>query len=149
MPGFAGGQGGWRGDSRGTRGTGLWGSREGPAPGGRRGSWRNRCDLPDADLRPLDILAEAVPPDGAARGIRVARVHGALGLQLSAAAPHAMSFPASRIFVRCDVFPEEFSIVVTLKAPSLPPKVSDPLAFAAGVLGARACRPTGRAGGVS
>ncbi|XP_037014114.2 thrombospondin-type laminin G domain and EAR repeat-containing protein [Artibeus jamaicensis] len=33
-----------------------------------------------------------------------------------------MSFPASRIFVRCDLFPEEFSIVVTLKAPSLPPK---------------------------
>lgn len=116
---------------------------------GRRGPWRNRCDLPDADLRPLDILAEAVPPDGAARGIRVARVQGALGLQLSAAAPHAMSFPASRIFVRCDVFPEEFSIVVTLKAPSLPPKVSDPPTFAAGVLGARVCRLTGRAGSPS
>ncbi|XP_023376899.1 thrombospondin-type laminin G domain and EAR repeat-containing protein [Pteropus vampyrus] len=36
-----------------------------------------------------------------------------------------MSFPASRIFVRCDVFPEEFSIVVTLKAPSLPPKKNE------------------------
>lgn len=79
----------------------------------------------------------------------MARVQGALGLQLSAAAPHAMSFPASRIFVRCDVFPEEFSIVVTLKAPSLPPKVSDPPTFAAGVLGARVCRLTGRAGSPS
>lgn len=55
----------------------------------------------------------------------MSRVQGALGLQLSAAALHAMSFPASRIFVRCDLFPEEFSIVVTLKAPSLTPKVSD------------------------
>lgn len=89
-----------------------------PGRGARR--WE-----PCTDLRPLDILAEAVPPDGAAHGIRVTRVQGALGLQLSAAAPHAMSFPASRIFVRCDVFPEEFSIVVTLKAPSLPPKKNE------------------------
>ncbi|XP_012665781.1 thrombospondin-type laminin G domain and EAR repeat-containing protein [Otolemur garnettii] len=36
-----------------------------------------------------------------------------------------MSFPASRIFFRCDLFPEEFSIVVTLKVPNLPPKVSE------------------------
>lgn len=85
--------------------------------------------VPLADLRPLDILAEAVPPSGAESGISVARVQGALGLQLSAAALHAMSFPASRIFVRCDLFPEEFSIVVTLKAPSLPPKVSDTFIF--------------------
>lgn len=85
--------------------------------------------IPLTDLRPLDILAEAVPPEGAESGISVARVQGALGLQLSAAALHAMSFPASRIFVRCDLFPEEFSIVVTLKAPSLPPKVSDTFIF--------------------
>uniref|UniRef100_A0A8C2NU22 Ubiquitin-conjugating enzyme E2 G2 n=1 Tax=Capra hircus TaxID=9925 RepID=A0A8C2NU22_CAPHI len=78
-----------------------------------------------ADLRPLDVLAEAVPPDGSAVGVRVMQVQGARGLQLSAAAPHALSFPASRIFFRCDLFPEEFSIVVTLKVPSLPPKVSD------------------------
>uniref|UniRef100_G1PHS1 Thrombospondin type laminin G domain and EAR repeats n=1 Tax=Myotis lucifugus TaxID=59463 RepID=G1PHS1_MYOLU len=75
------------------------------------------------DLRPLDILAEAVPPNGAESGISVTRVQGALGLQLSS--PHAMSFPASRIFVRCDLFPEEFSIVVTLKAPPLPPKKNE------------------------
>ena len=71
------------------------------------------------------MLAEAVPPDGSAVGVRVMQVQGARGLQLSAAAPRALSFPASRIFFRCDLFPEEFSIVVTLKVPSLPPKVSD------------------------
>ncbi|XP_058379250.1 thrombospondin-type laminin G domain and EAR repeat-containing protein [Diceros bicornis minor] len=80
---------------------------------------------PCTDLRPLDILAEAVPLDGVAGGIRVMRVQGVRGLQLSAAAPHAVSFPASRIFVRCDLFPEEFSIVVTLKVPILPPKKNE------------------------
>nr|XP_003927773.2 thrombospondin-type laminin G domain and EAR repeat-containing protein [Saimiri boliviensis boliviensis] len=33
-----------------------------------------------------------------------------------------MSFPASRIFSRCDLFPEEFSIVITLRVPRLPAK---------------------------
>ncbi|XP_034510543.1 thrombospondin-type laminin G domain and EAR repeat-containing protein-like [Ailuropoda melanoleuca] len=78
---------------------------------------------PCTDLRPLDILAEAVPPHGATGGIRVMQAHGVRGLQLSAAAPHAVSFPASRIFFRCDLFPEEFSIVITLKVPNLPPKL--------------------------
>ncbi|XP_077851662.1 thrombospondin-type laminin G domain and EAR repeat-containing protein isoform X1 [Macaca mulatta] len=77
---------------------------------------------PCTDLRPLDILAEVVPSDGATSGIRIVQVHGARGLQLSAAAPHVMSFPASRIFSQCDLFPEEFSIVVTLRVPHLPPK---------------------------
>ncbi|XP_049726920.1 thrombospondin-type laminin G domain and EAR repeat-containing protein [Elephas maximus indicus] len=36
-----------------------------------------------------------------------------------------MSFPASRIFTGCDLFPEEFSIVVTLKVPNLPPKKNE------------------------
>uniref|UniRef100_A0A8C3YUF1 Thrombospondin type laminin G domain and EAR repeats n=1 Tax=Catagonus wagneri TaxID=51154 RepID=A0A8C3YUF1_9CETA len=76
-------------------------------------------------MRPLDILAEAVPPDGAAAGVRVTQAQGARGLQLSAAAPHALSFPASRIFFGCDLFPEEFSIVVTLKVPGLPPKKNE------------------------
>ncbi|CAN0530183.1 unnamed protein product [Rangifer tarandus platyrhynchus] len=83
------------------------------------------CDFLDTDLRPLDVLAEAVPPDGSAVGVRVMQVQGARGLQLSAAAPHALSFPASRIFFRCDLFPEEFSIVVTLRVPSLPPKKNE------------------------
>ncbi|XP_045357113.1 thrombospondin-type laminin G domain and EAR repeat-containing protein isoform X2 [Leopardus geoffroyi] len=80
---------------------------------------------PCTDLRPLDILAEALPPNGAAGGIRVTQANGVRGLQLSAAAPHTMSFPASRIFFQCDLFPEEFSIVITLKVPSLPPKKNE------------------------
>ncbi|XP_057553474.1 thrombospondin-type laminin G domain and EAR repeat-containing protein isoform X2 [Hippopotamus amphibius kiboko] len=89
-----------------------------PGPGAR--PWQ-----PCTDLRPLDVLAEAVPPDGTAVGVRVVQVQGARGLQLSAAAPRALSFPASRMFFRCDLFPEEFSIVVTLKVPSLPPKKNE------------------------
>ncbi|XP_040339697.1 thrombospondin-type laminin G domain and EAR repeat-containing protein isoform X1 [Herpailurus yagouaroundi] len=80
---------------------------------------------PCTDLRPLDILAEALPPNGAAGEIRVTQANGVRGLQLSAAAPHAMSFPASRIFFQCDLFPEEFSIVITLKVPNLPPKKNE------------------------
>uniref|UniRef100_M3YFJ2 Thrombospondin type laminin G domain and EAR repeats n=1 Tax=Mustela putorius furo TaxID=9669 RepID=M3YFJ2_MUSPF len=89
-----------------------------PGRGARR--WE-----PCTDLRPLDILAEAVSAHGAAGGIRVTQAHGVRGLQLSAAAPHAVSFPASRIFFRCDLFPEEFSIVITLKVPTLPPKKNE------------------------
>ncbi|KAM9253530.1 thrombospondin-type laminin G domain and EAR repeat-containing protein [Dugong dugon] len=80
---------------------------------------------PCTDLRPLDILAEGVPSSGAAGGVRVIQTQGARGLQLSAATPNAMSFPASRIFTGCDHFPEEFSIVVTLKVSNLPPKKNE------------------------
>ncbi|XP_020032808.1 thrombospondin-type laminin G domain and EAR repeat-containing protein [Castor canadensis] len=80
---------------------------------------------PCTDLRPLDILAEVVPPNGAAGGIQTVQAQGAWGLQLSAASPRAVSFPASRIFSRCDLLPEEFSIVVTLKVPNLPPKKNE------------------------
>ncbi|XP_075855023.1 thrombospondin-type laminin G domain and EAR repeat-containing protein [Microcebus murinus] len=90
------------------------------APGHGAQPWE-----PCTDLRPLDILAEVVPPRGAPSGIRTAQAHGVRGLQLSAAAPQAASFPASRIFSRCDLFPQEFSIVVTLKVPSLPPKKNE------------------------
>ncbi|XP_033624010.1 thrombospondin-type laminin G domain and EAR repeat-containing protein isoform X2 [Fukomys damarensis] len=53
------------------------------------------------------------------------QAQGVRGLQLSATAPQTVSFPASKIFSRCDLFPEEFSIVVTLKVPSLPPKKNE------------------------
>ncbi|XP_004467885.2 thrombospondin-type laminin G domain and EAR repeat-containing protein [Dasypus novemcinctus] len=76
---------------------------------------------PGGHLRPLDLLAEAVPADG----VRTARARGAWGFRLSAAAPRALSFPASRMFSRCDLFPEEFSIVVTLQVPGLPPKKNE------------------------
>uniref|UniRef100_A0A8D2DSE1 Thrombospondin type laminin G domain and EAR repeats n=1 Tax=Sciurus vulgaris TaxID=55149 RepID=A0A8D2DSE1_SCIVU len=80
---------------------------------------------PCSDLRPLDLLAEALPPDGTGGAVRTVQVHGASGLQLPAASARAWSFPASRLFFRCGLFPAEFSIVVTLKAPSLPPKKNE------------------------
>ncbi|NXT13741.1 TSEAR protein, partial [Prunella fulvescens] len=70
------------------------------------------------DLRPLDILSEAVP----ARGMRVCQVQGVRGFQLSASRPRALAFPASRLFIHCERFPEEFSIIVTLRAPRGPAK---------------------------
>ncbi|OBS74856.1 hypothetical protein A6R68_14604, partial [Neotoma lepida] len=81
------------------------------------------CSMRSAvDLRPLDILAEVVPLNGATSGIRMVQAEGVLGLQFSATEPRTLSFPASRIFSSCDLFPEEFSIVVTLRVPNLPPK---------------------------
>ncbi|XP_054983195.1 thrombospondin-type laminin G domain and EAR repeat-containing protein [Sorex araneus] len=90
------------------------------APGRGARPWE-----PCTDLRPLDILAEAVPVHSATDAVRTLQAQGVLGLQLASTAPHALSFPAVRIFSRCDFFPEEFSIVVTLKVPSLPPKKNE------------------------
>ncbi|XP_008825644.1 thrombospondin-type laminin G domain and EAR repeat-containing protein [Nannospalax galili] len=53
------------------------------------------------------------------------QAEGVRGLQFSAAEPRAVSFPASRIFSSCDLFPEEFSIIVTLRVPDLPPKKNE------------------------
>ncbi|CAJ0918378.1 unnamed protein product, partial [Ranitomeya imitator] len=49
---------------------------------------------------------------------------GARGFRL-AAMPHVLSFPSSRLFKNCHLFPEEFSLVVTVKIPSLPPKKNE------------------------
>lgn len=84
------------------------------------------------DLRPLDILAEVVPLNGATSGIRMVQAEGVRGLQFSATKPRTTSFPASRIFSSCDLFPEEFSIIVTLRVPDLPPKVSGSLSSCKG-----------------
>ncbi|NXE70384.1 TSEAR protein, partial [Calcarius ornatus] len=76
------------------------------------------------DLRPLDVLSEALPPGALARGVRVLQAQGLRGLQLSASRPRALAVPASRLFIHCDRFPEEFSIIVTLRALRRPAKVS-------------------------
>ncbi|KAG7466965.1 hypothetical protein MATL_G00148250 [Megalops atlanticus] len=47
-------------------------------------------------------------------GVRMVQEGGARGLQWTGP-PWALSFPAAQIFINCDFFPEEFSIVVTLK----------------------------------
>ncbi|KAH0623926.1 hypothetical protein JD844_007132 [Phrynosoma platyrhinos] len=73
------------------------------------------CFLSVADLRPLDILSEVVPVNGAKSGIRMIQIQGARGFQFSAIRPRFLSFPASRIFIYCDLFPEEFSLVFTLR----------------------------------
>ncbi|KAL4635824.1 thrombospondin-type laminin G domain and EAR repeat-containing protein-like [Arapaima gigas] len=74
------------------------------------GPWR-----PCTDLTPLDLLARVLPGHGKAiPSLRVVQYKGTRGFQL--AGPHGdLSFPASQLFVNCDFFPEEFSIVVTLK----------------------------------
>uniref|UniRef100_K7GDR1 Thrombospondin type laminin G domain and EAR repeats n=1 Tax=Pelodiscus sinensis TaxID=13735 RepID=K7GDR1_PELSI len=74
------------------------------------------------DLRPLDILSEVVPANGVSSGIRMLQVQGARGFQFSASAHQALSFPASQIFLYCDLFPEEFSIIITLNVFSTPSK---------------------------
>uniref|UniRef100_A0A8C5RYY0 Laminin G domain-containing protein n=1 Tax=Laticauda laticaudata TaxID=8630 RepID=A0A8C5RYY0_LATLA len=67
------------------------------------------------NLRPLDLLSEVVPLNWVKSGIRMIQIQGARGFQLSATNPRFLNFPASRIFIYCDLFPEEFSIVFTIK----------------------------------
>ncbi|NXC37541.1 TSEAR protein, partial [Penelope pileata] len=85
------------------------------ACGGGSRTWQH-C----TDLHPLDILAELLPAGGPARGLRVVQARGLLGLQLRAPRPRALAFPASRLFLHCDRFPEEFSLIVTLRVLSIP-----------------------------
>ena len=65
-----------------------------------------------------------VPASGLAHGMRVFQAQGVRGFQLAASQPHALGFPASRLFIHCDRFPEEFSIIVTLRVLSFLAKVS-------------------------
>ncbi|NWQ84521.1 TSEAR protein, partial [Columbina picui] len=74
------------------------------------------------ELRPLDILAEVVPAGGLAPALRVFEVQGLRGFQLAASQPRALAFPASRLFIHCHRFPEEFSIIVTLRVLGGPAK---------------------------
>ncbi|XP_030065493.1 thrombospondin-type laminin G domain and EAR repeat-containing protein [Microcaecilia unicolor] len=82
-------------------------------------SWK-----PCTDLRPLDILSEGVPSSGAQHGIRMVQVQGARGFLFSTSV-RPPSFPSSQLFINCGLFPEEFSIVVTLKVTSIPPKKNE------------------------
>ncbi|KAJ7421356.1 Thrombospondin-type laminin G domain and EAR repeat-containing protein [Willisornis vidua] len=91
-----------------------WASGGGFLRGGR--TWQH-C----TDLRPLDVLSEVAP----ARGVRVFHARGLRGLQLSASRPRALAFPASRLFIHCDRFPEEFSIIVTLRVLGVPAKSNE------------------------
>lgn len=70
------------------------------------------------------MLAELFPGSGSARGVRVLQAQGLSGLQLRSSRPRALAFPASRLFLHCDRFPEEFSIIITLRVLAVPTKVS-------------------------
>uniref|UniRef100_A0A8C4S027 Thrombospondin type laminin G domain and EAR repeats n=1 Tax=Erpetoichthys calabaricus TaxID=27687 RepID=A0A8C4S027_ERPCA len=67
------------------------------------------------DLLPLDFLSKITPGNGFhVSGLRMIQDDGMRGFQISS--PHGkVSFPASQFFINCDHFPEEFSIVITMK----------------------------------
>ncbi|RXM28975.1 Thrombospondin-type laminin G domain and EAR repeat-containing protein [Acipenser ruthenus] len=78
-----------------------------------------------ADLLPLDFLAKVLPANGVSpSGIRMVQDQGARGFHLSTS-QGSPSFPASHLFINCDYFPEEFSIVVTMKASRIASKKNE------------------------
>ncbi|XP_053326716.1 thrombospondin-type laminin G domain and EAR repeat-containing protein [Spea bombifrons] len=79
---------------------------------------------PCTDLRPLDMLSEIISPSKSFTKLRMVQSSGARGFRLYPS-PHALSFPSTRLFHSCHLFPEEFSIVVTLKTPSIPSKKNE------------------------
>ncbi|KAG7463719.1 hypothetical protein MATL_G00179580 [Megalops atlanticus] len=87
---------------------------------GQTGPWRS-C----TDLLPLDFLSRMLPGGRESlRGVRMVQDEGARGLQLDG--PHQdLSFPASQLFINCDLFPVEFSVVVTLKISRLAPQKNE------------------------
>ncbi|XP_051564788.1 thrombospondin-type laminin G domain and EAR repeat-containing protein-like [Myxocyprinus asiaticus] len=84
------------------------------------GPWR-----PCTDLLPLDLLSRGLPAAGKAQdGIRMVQSRGVRGFQFSGS-PQLFSFPASQLFINCNFFPAEFSIIVTLKIPQMAPEKSE------------------------
>ncbi|XP_070835858.1 thrombospondin-type laminin G domain and EAR repeat-containing protein-like [Chaetodon trifascialis] len=74
-------------------------------------SWRH-C----ADFLPLDLLSFVLERDTSrlVPGVHLKQAEGVRGVHFSS--PHtSMSFPSSQLLANCDLFPKEFSIVVTLK----------------------------------
>ncbi|XP_064165813.1 thrombospondin-type laminin G domain and EAR repeat-containing protein [Anguilla rostrata] len=87
---------------------------------GSASPWR-----PCTDLLPLDFLSLVLPKGGEAlMGVRMVQDGGARGLRFTGP-PRALSFPASQLFINCEFFPQEFSIVVTLKVARVAPKKSE------------------------
>ncbi|XP_031166167.1 thrombospondin-type laminin G domain and EAR repeat-containing protein-like [Sander lucioperca] len=81
-------------------------------------TWR-RC----TDLLPLDLLSFVLERDTSklVPGVHMKQAGGVRGVHFSS--PHtSMSFPSSQLLVNCDLFPEEFSIVLTLKVSSIAPR---------------------------
>ncbi|XP_014855228.1 PREDICTED: thrombospondin-type laminin G domain and EAR repeat-containing protein-like [Poecilia mexicana] len=81
-------------------------------------AWR-QC----TELLPLDLLSFVLERDTSrvVPGARVKQAAGARGVQFLS--PDAsLSFAASQLLVNCDLFPKEFSIVVTVKVNRFAPK---------------------------
>ncbi|XP_074548223.1 thrombospondin-type laminin G domain and EAR repeat-containing protein-like [Halichoeres trimaculatus] len=74
-------------------------------------TWRH-C----TDLLPLDLLSFVLErdPSRLVPGVHLKQAGGVRGVHLSSPHP-SMSFPSSQLLVDCDLFPKEFSFVVTLK----------------------------------
>ncbi|KAM3870975.1 thrombospondin-type laminin G domain and EAR repeat-containing protein [Diretmus argenteus] len=75
------------------------------------------------DLMPLDLLSFVLERDTSklAPGVHIRKVGGVRGVHFSR--PHSsLSFPSSQLLANCDLFPQEFSIVVTLKITHIAPK---------------------------
>ncbi|KAK7168854.1 hypothetical protein R3I93_004990 [Phoxinus phoxinus] len=84
------------------------------------GPWR-----PCTDMLQLDLLSRVLPGTGTAQdGIHIVQSRGSRGFQFSGS-PQLFRFPASQLFVNCNFFPAEFSIVVTLKIPQITPEKSE------------------------
>ncbi|XP_047467399.1 thrombospondin-type laminin G domain and EAR repeat-containing protein-like [Mugil cephalus] len=76
---------------------------------------RKQC----TDLLPLDLLSFVLERDTSklVPGVQMKTVGGVRGIHFSSPCT-SMSFPSSQLLPNCEVFPEEFSIVLTLKVSS-------------------------------
>ncbi|XP_070776006.1 thrombospondin-type laminin G domain and EAR repeat-containing protein-like [Enoplosus armatus] len=84
-------------------------------------TWRH-C----TDLLPLDLLSFVLERDTSklVPGVHMRQTGGVRGVHFSS--PHtSMSFPSSQLLVNCDLFPKEFSIVVTLKVTPIASKKNE------------------------
>ncbi|XP_017272960.1 thrombospondin-type laminin G domain and EAR repeat-containing protein isoform X1 [Kryptolebias marmoratus] len=93
----------------------LWGLR---VTDTTTGTWK-QC----TDLLPLDLLSFVLERDTSklVPGVSVKQALGVRGVHFLS--PDAsMSFPSSQILVNCDLFPKEFSIVLTFKVNRITPK---------------------------
>ncbi|XP_072542174.1 thrombospondin-type laminin G domain and EAR repeat-containing protein [Salminus brasiliensis] len=84
-------------------------------------SWQRLRHSANSYLLPLDLLRRVVPAGGVFQNrVRLVQSQGSRGVRFSGP-PQSLSFPAAPLFTNCNYFPAEFSIVVTLKIPQLPP----------------------------
>ncbi|XP_067099766.1 thrombospondin-type laminin G domain and EAR repeat-containing protein-like [Osmerus mordax] len=81
---------------------------------------------PCTDQLPLDLLSRVLPVGAPVppSGLHMIQTGGVRGLRFSHPHP-SLSFPSSQLLMNCDLFPREFSIVVTLKITRMAPKKNE------------------------